>query len=149
MATIDLTGRVSQTVVGGCVKLVNVVDFDDAEASKGSLLAAADVISLFNLPVGFCVNRVYIKSFRAGVGTTLDLDVGITGGDTDGWIDGNDGKDAAGEVNGSGANGALVVAGGTLYTTASVMACLINTYTGVTTNPKYAFIVEGFDASQV
>lgn len=62
------------------------VDFAKALASKGSALAANDIIETIALPVGTAVMAAGLQCMVVDDATTLTLDLGITGGDPDEWV---------------------------------------------------------------
>jgi len=68
----------------------NVIDFADVLAAKGSALAAADVIEAIRFPAGVLILGAGIQTIAVDDATTLTLDLGITGGDVDGFVDGYD-----------------------------------------------------------
>jgi len=59
--------------------------------------AANDTLDIFRLPKGTLVKRVCCRLVQAE-GATCTIDVGITGADTDGFLDGSDMNGAAGTV---------------------------------------------------
>lgn len=79
------------------------IDFADALVSKGSALAAADVIEAINVPAGTLILQAGIQTVEVDDATTLTLDLGVTGVDADQWVDGYDQAAAA-----AGAYAALV-----------------------------------------
>jgi len=69
-----------------------VVDLAEAIVTKGSALAQADVIQALNVPAGSILLGGGAECIAAMTGTSADLtiDIGITGGDVDGLVDGWD-----------------------------------------------------------
>lgn len=97
MATVDMTAGTAYSVGGApysnVVKVVErEVDFAAATTAKGSALAANDVIEVIDVPAGSLVYSVGIEVLEDMTGTSTDLalDVGVTGGDVDVFIDGFD-----------------------------------------------------------
>lgn len=128
------------------------IDFADALEEKGSALAAADVIEAINVPAGTLVLQSGIQTVEVDDATTLTLDLGVTGGDVDQWVDGYDqAAAAAGDhatLVGDGAAGA-----GTgpflLVTTADTIDVLFATLTGTLTVGKIRVWAILMDVSNV
>ncbi len=69
----------------------NEIDFAAAQTAKGSDLAAGDIIEALKIPKGTVVEWAAIQVVLATAGVTvMTLDLGVTGGDPDGWVDGFD-----------------------------------------------------------
>ena len=68
------------------------IDLAEAAAAKGSAPAAADVIEAIRVPSNTAIVDVWVQKVTAMTGSSTDvtLDVGITGGDVDKWVDGWD-----------------------------------------------------------
>lgn len=67
------------------------VDLDDAEAEKGSALAANDVIQVLDIPANSVIIAAGIEVLTAQSGSSvLTFDLGVTGGDVDNFVDGFD-----------------------------------------------------------
>jgi len=67
------------------------VDLDDAEAEKGSALAANDVIQVLDIPANSVIVAAGIEVLTAQSGSSvLTFDLGVTGGDVDNFVDGFD-----------------------------------------------------------
>lgn len=68
------------------------VDFAVATTTKGSALAASDVIQTLDIPAGTAILFATMEVTEAMTGTSTDLalDLGITGGDVDNFVDGFD-----------------------------------------------------------
>jgi hypothetical protein len=73
----------------------NTIDFAAALAAKGSALASSDVIEAIRFPAGVLLLGAGIQTIAVDDATTLTLDLGITGGDVDGFVDGYDQAAAA------------------------------------------------------
>ena len=73
----------------------NDIDFAAALALKGSALAANDVIQAIRYKAGSIIHYAGIQTMVVDDATTLTLDLGITGGDTDAYVDGYDQAAAA------------------------------------------------------
>lgn len=102
MATVDvtnaLTGATHQTRHGAVTVPYRTdvnITVAEALAAKGSALAAADVIEAIRVPAGTLILSAGVSVVTPGDSTTLTLDVG-TAVDADAWVDGFDGKSAAG-----------------------------------------------------
>jgi hypothetical protein len=97
MATIDLTfGNTTKHPSNHSQRtpyfVWDYIDFAEATTSKGSALAAADVIQVLDIPAGTLVmnaGMTVVEAF-AGTSTGLALDLGITGVEADNFIDGFD-----------------------------------------------------------
>lgn len=98
MATISIAaGATAGRTVGSVPYLVDVVvDFAAAATSKGSALAASDVIEALSVPANTCILNAGLEVITAAGGESSDTtyDLGITGVDADVFVDGFDG-DAA------------------------------------------------------
>lgn len=96
MATVDMvpTGEVG---LPGRRNSVNVqlleveLDWADVLTTKGSALAASDVIQALQIPANTFVMAAGIEVVTAADSTALTLDLG-DGSDADGFVDGDDGK---------------------------------------------------------
>lgn len=97
ISTLNIEGTTHMTMFDGMKVYVaeNVIDFADVLAAKGSALAAADVIEAITVPAGTYILGAGIQTVAVDDATTLTLDVGITGGDVDQWVDGYDQAAAA------------------------------------------------------
>lgn len=139
MATIDmatLEGSGLHSAADGNNKiyvLENVVDIADAVTLNGTAIVATDVIQALNIPVGSQVISGGIEVLEAttGTGTNLTIDVGITGGDVDAYVDGFDLDGAA--VGALAANG---VGTPTLVSAADTIDILVATLTGTVLTGK-------------
>lgn len=116
---------------GAGIKAVVIdVDLTAGAAPEGHLLInsgsgvdAAESIGLMYLPAGSVVHGVYV--YPEEVSTIDDLDIGITGGDTDGYVDH---ADLTALLDAShGGTGALLVAGGGMVIADSEISALVNT----------------------
>jgi hypothetical protein len=98
MATISIAaGATAGRTAGSVPYLVDVVvDFAAAATSKGSALAATDVIECISVPVNTCILNAGLEVITAAGGesndTTYDLGTGV---DADVFVDGFDGDAAA------------------------------------------------------
>ncbi len=63
-----------------------IIDFADALASKGSALAADDIIECIRFPANSMILMAGIQTVAVDDATTLTLHLGITGGDIDGFV---------------------------------------------------------------
>jgi hypothetical protein len=119
------------------------VDLAAAVTAKGSALAQADVIEALRVPKDHAVLSAFAKctSEMTGTSTDLTIDIGITGGDVDNYVDGWDFPaatvgDYASPV---GVNEPVTVA------TADTIDLLFATQTGTVTGGKlevYALVVD-------
>lgn len=68
-----------------------VISLPAAAAAKGSALAAADIIEAIDIPAQSIVIAAGIEVIEAQAGASvMTLDLGITGADVDGFVDGFD-----------------------------------------------------------
>lgn len=87
MATIDFrkgtsSGKGSAALYGRPVKTVyQIVDLQDAAESKGSALAAGDIIQCIRIPAGSRVSFGGAKVIEATNASTLHFKLGVTGDD--------------------------------------------------------------------
>lgn len=134
MATIDLATNLGSGLhmanTGTTVPYLTSVDIDLAEAvtTKGSALAQADVIESLDIPATSVILSAGLEIITAMGGTSTDatIDLGITGGDVDNFVDGFDldGASAGDYAPTPTATAAVVVA------TADTLDILIVTQTG-------------------
>lgn len=107
------------------------IDAVDLIASKGSALAQGDVIEALDIPkntILLAAGMIAVTE-HTGTSTDLTLDLGVTGGDVDNFVDGWDYDAAAVDAN------AAQVAYGTgtkplLFTADDTLDILITTMTG-------------------
>ena len=128
MATFDGNGsHQSASNVRKVYVIENEIDIADAVTSKGSALAAADVIQALNIPTNSMIlgGGVEVKTATTGTAIDLTIDIGITGGDVDLLVDGFDLDGAA-----AGAYAATGVQTATAVTTADTVDILIAGMTG-------------------
>lgn len=141
MATIDLATLTGQdgapsgwAGAGRRPQFVEVmVDFAEATTAKGSALAASDVIEVINIPAGSCVfgAGMEVVSAMTGTSTDLTLDMGITGGDVDAWVDGFDYDGAAvGAMPAMAAGATIPLVFASADTIDILIASQTNTFTG-------------------
>jgi len=100
MATIDLAtwdgDGINAPSQAAAVKRAYVIsrtiDLAVAVTTKGNALAQGDVIEVLNIPAGVMVLAANAKKVTAMTGTSTDLtiDIGVTGGDVDNFVDGWD-----------------------------------------------------------
>ena len=99
MATISIAaGATAGRTAGSVPYLADVViDFAAAATSKGSALAAADVIEALSVPANTCILNAGLEVITAAGGESSDVtyDLGVTGVDADVFVDGFDGDAAA------------------------------------------------------
>jgi hypothetical protein len=120
----------------------NVIDFADVLAAKGSALASSDVIEAIRFRAGSVIHYAGIQTMAVDDATTLTLDLGITGGDVDAYVDGYDQAAAA-----AGAYATMLMDATDLQvnTTADSIDVLFATLTGTLTSGKirvYALITD-------
>lgn len=108
------------------------LDLDELEAEKGSALAANDVIQAISIPAESVILAAGLEVVTAQSGSSvLTLDVGVTGGDVDNFVDGFDLVAAvAGDFSAQPVAYAPVVIGGTADTLDVLIASLTTTNTG-------------------
>lgn len=121
-------------------------------AAKGSAIAAADVYDIVRVPAGTIVLGAYVKKTAAFAGTSTDLtlDFGITGGDTDAYVDGWDFDGAAVNAIAPVAAGAAALGGGIPYTAAGIpVSMLVATMTGTWTGGELTVYLHCLDVSDI
>lgn len=66
------------------------IDFGAAATSKGTALAAADIIQVMTIPANHAVldAGMEVTTIHAGTSTDVALDLGVTGVDPDAFVDG-------------------------------------------------------------
>jgi hypothetical protein len=135
MATVSdliVTGSTHPTRMMAHVPYVveNYIDFADAADSKGSALAAADVIQALHIPAGSYVLFAGLQVIEVATGESADvtLDFGVTGGDVDAWVDGFD-LDAAAAGAFAAAASASITPAQTFFAAADTLDILIATAT--------------------
>jgi len=72
------------------------IDWAEALTAKGTALAQGDVIEAIRVPAGTMIKSCAAQVVTAANNTSGTVDVGITGGDVDEWVDGMDIKATAG-----------------------------------------------------
>lgn len=126
-----------------------VVDLAKVAEAKGSAIAAADVIEAIYVPAGTQVlfAGLQVKEPLEGTVSVATLDLGITGGDVDAFVDGFDAFAAvAGDFA---APAAAAVTPATLVTTADTIDILIATQTGTITGGKIRVFATLLDVTEV
>ena len=70
----------------------NEINFSTAASSKGTALAASDVITALTIPANTMIMTAGFEVTEAHAGTSTDtaFDFGVTGGDVDNFVDGFD-----------------------------------------------------------
>lgn len=145
MATIDMTTGTVGTVTNGITAnqttspirmMSTVVDFAAATTSKGSALAANDVLQVLDIPANSQVMMAgfHVLTAMTGTSTNLALDLGFTGGDVDNFCDGFDYDGASvGDVS---TRGIPATASETFITATDTLDILIQAQTGTFTGGK-------------
>jgi hypothetical protein len=139
MATVDLTsGNAVMSAAaphGKSPRLVEkIINFADAVTTKGSALASSDVFEVLDIPANTIVmgGGVEVITAMTGTSTDLTLDVGVTGGDVDNFVDGFDYDGASvGDYS-----TATLDAGWVFYSAADTVDILTVTQTGTFTGGK-------------
>lgn len=98
MATIDFATKLGANIPAsehavrtGPHYVENTIDFSAAATSKGSALAANDIIQALDIPAGSHVISAGFEVITAQTGSgTLTVDLGVTGVDVDVFVDGFD-----------------------------------------------------------
>lgn len=92
MATVTTLagGKTAGRTAGSVPYLVDVsIDLAAAATAKGSALAAADVIEAISVPANTMIMAAGIEVITAPAGgTAFSVDLGVTGGDVDAFVDG-------------------------------------------------------------
>ena len=139
MATIDLATKLGAGIVPSVHSTrfpfhyaEATINLATAATTKGSDLAAADVIEAIDLPAQSVVIAAGIEVITAQSGSTvLTLDLGVTGSDADAFVDGFDLVAAtAGAYASQPAAYQPIVIGGTADTLDVLIATLTTTNTG-------------------
>ena len=109
------------------------IDLADAVTAKGSALAQGDVIEAIKVPAGTQVLFAGLQVIEEMEGSSTDatIDMGITGGDVDAFVDGFDLDGAAAGAFASPATASITPA--TFVTTADTIDLLIATQTNTIT----------------
>lgn len=139
MATIDLATKLGAGIAPSVhstrfpIHYAEVtIDLDDAEAEKGSALAASDVIEAIDVPAQSIILAAGLEVITAQSGSSvLTLDLGVTGADADAFVDGfNLVAAVAGDYAAQPAAYQPIVIGGTADTIDVLIATLTDTNTG-------------------
>lgn len=125
----------------------NVIDLADVVTAKGSAIAQGDVIEALYLPAGTQVLFAGLQVMEVMTGTSTDatVDLGITGGDVDAFVDGFDLDGAAAEAYATVASAAVTPA--TFLSTADTLDILVVTQTGTITGGKIRVFAHVLDVS--
>lgn len=125
---------------------VKEIDLAEVATKKGSAIAASDVIEALNVPAGTLVKFAGVQVVEPMTGTSTDatIDVGITGGDVDQWVDGFD-------LDGASAGDFAAVAAGastpTMVSAQDTIDVLVATQTGTITGGKIRVFAEMLNVS--
>jgi len=124
-----------------------IIDLAAAVTAKGTALAQADVIETIVVPAGFQVLFAGMQKITAMTGTSTDLtlDLGVTGGDVDAFVDGWDFDAAAVAAYATPATAAITPA--TFLTTGDTIDILFVTQTGTVTGGKIRVFATLLDCS--
>lgn len=154
MATVNMartsTSSAHVSSFGPNVRLPYLVEVEvnivDVIATKGSAVAAADVIDVIKLPAKTIVLGAWLQKTAALTGTTTDLtlDFGVTGGDVDAFVDG---WDFDGATVGNHGPVATPTAVNQLYDAATTLSVLVATQTGTWLTGKFRAQVLCLDVS--
>ena len=112
----------------------NEINFSTAASSKGTALAASDVITALTIPANTMIMTAGFEVTEAHAGTSTDtaFDFGVTGGDVDNFVDGFDFDGASVGDYAFKAGQTPVMVGGT----ADTIDILLQAMTGTTTGGK-------------
>lgn len=138
MATVTMTpGKTLRISRGGNTSVPYLVEYElnlaTAATTKGSALAAADVITVIDLPAHTMVwgGGIEVLTAMSGSSTDATLDLGVTGVDADAFVDGFDlDGAAAGAYAAQPAAYQPIVIGGTADTLDILIASQTGTVTG-------------------
>lgn len=113
------------------------IDLADVATEKGSAIAASDVIEALYVPAGTYVHAAGFQVVEEMTGTSTDaaLDMGITGGDVDKFVDGFDLDAAAVGAYTTPAAGTATTTDA-LFKTADTIDILVVAQTGTITGGK-------------
>ena len=153
MATVDLSiaARGNHPRGRQPYMIQNEINFATAATSKGTALAAADIIKCLTVPAESVVLHAGFEVTAAHTGTSSDtaFDFGVTGGDVDNFVDGFDFDGASvGAYAPTPAAYAAVTVGGT----ADTIDLLLQAMTGTTTGGKircFATLMDISDAGDM
>ena len=153
MATVDLSiaARGNHPRGRQPYMIQNEINFATAATSKGTALAAADIIKCLTVPAESVVLHAGFEVTAAHAGTSTDtaFDFGVTGGDVDNFVDGFDFDGASvGAYAPTPAAYAAVTVGGT----ADTIDLLLQAMTGTTTGGKircFATLMDISDAGDM
>lgn len=125
----------------------NLIDLAEVASEKGSAIAQGDVIEALYLPAGTQVLFAGLQVVEEMTGTSTDatVDLGITGGDVDAFVDGFDLDGAAAGAYATPASAAITPA--TFITTADTLDILVATQTGTITGGKVRVFAHVLDVS--
>ena len=129
----------------------NEINFATAASSKGTALAASDVITALTIPANTMIMTAGFEVTEAHAGTSTDtaFDFGVTGGDVDNFVDGFDfdGASANAYAPTPAAYAAVTVGG-----TADTIDLLLQAMTGTTLTGKircFATLMDISDAGDM
>jgi hypothetical protein len=112
-----------------------IIDFAEALVAKGSALASSDTIEALVIPAGTRILDAGIQCIVPDNSTTLTLDLGMTGGTVDHYVDGYDfAAAAAGDYSASDSN--AIIAAQIVGATADTLDVLFATLTGTLSTGK-------------
>lgn len=150
MATIDMANWAGDGVnspagawnVTQAFMISREINLADVVTTKGSAIAQSDVIEVLDIPANSVILFAGAKKTAAMTGTSTDvtLDIGITGGDVDNFVDG---WDFDGATVGSHAT-PLGIQEPVVVSSADTLDILIVTQTGTITGGKvlvYAYVL--------
>lgn len=138
MATVDMTSgtagfATSDSYSAKPYLVERYVNFADVVTAKGSAIAQGDVIEVIDLPAGsYCMAAgLEVISVMTGTSTDATVDLGVTGGDVDMFIDGFDLDGAS--AGAFSAIPAATIGSKTFQSSADTLDLLIVTQTGTIT----------------
>lgn len=132
-------------------KVERVVNFADVVTTKGSAIAQGDVIQAVDLPAGSLLMFAGMEVTEAMSGTSTDtaLDLGITGGNVDAFVDGFDFDGASAGDYASAVGYYTAQTGPILVTSDDTLDILIQAQTGTITGGKIRVWAVLIDVSAV
>jgi len=104
-----------------------------------------NVYQALNVPAGSVITRVFLKILTACDVASSDCDIGITGGDTNGWDDGVALDAAADTITMSAMGTDALATSGHLFTAADTIDVLVTACASTATAGSIQLWAEGFE----
>jgi hypothetical protein len=142
MATIDLTGNggAGEVPYNGQGKVYVIKTTVDLTAGA---ITENDIYQVLAIPANTLVRSCAYRTDTAAVGTTLTIDVGVTGDDS--LLANTDGKATAGTIVHTAIGVAEASVQGVLYTSDDTIDVTMDVATSITAGPKFTVWAECVD----